>query len=222
MFILYYLCALFVKLVCWNRDYTHGYVHMKAVADKGLQIAKSLRLSDRLMQMVCVCGFLHDVLDHKYRRTEEYQEKYYNWFLNLLRFLFRLETNVINNIIQRVSFSYEIKNKKKENWEDLLGQYLIVRDIISDADKLEAIGVDGIQRCIQYTIGRGTIDFEDIKTNVVEHYKEKLSILYKDGFFKTEMGQTYASVLDSEMTDFINGNGFDSMIKVEIWRSDSY
>ena len=38
-----------------------------------------------------------------------------------------------------------MKGKKRD-----LGEYEILRDIVSDADKLEAIGEAGVMRCYQY------------------------------------------------------------------------
>lgn len=89
----------------------------------------------------------------------------------------------------------------------------LVRDIVSDADKIEAIGRRGVERCWQYSEelwdkklqADGIEDNEEAKTKwikarVVEHYHEKLKLLGTE-YIKTKSGKELASQLNKEMED---------------------
>lgn len=74
----------------------------------------------------------------------------------------------------------------------------VVRDVCSDADKIEAIGLVGIQRCLQYSAevhhktGRpGDITAETLIAELVAHGHEKLFILL-DEYVVTEAGKALA------------------------------
>ena len=96
--------------------------------------------------------------------------------------------------------------------EELGEQAQIVRDIVSDADKIEAIGLRGVDRCWQYSeelwekkVHSEGLAHDDeeakikwIKARVVEHYHEKLKILGSE-YIKTESGRKLADLLNSEM-----------------------
>lgn len=95
--------------------------------------------------------------------------------------------------------------------EELAEEGQLVRDIVSDADKIEAIGLRGVERCWQYSEelwekkihSEGLSDDETakskwIKARVVEHYHEKLKILGSE-YIKTESGKNLAVELNSEM-----------------------
>ena len=53
----------------------------------------------------------------------------------------------------------QVKGQKQD-----LGKYEVLRDIVSDADKLEAIGEQGVLRCYQYKLEtRPDISTEEVR-----------------------------------------------------------
>ena len=99
------------------------------------------------LELVSICAWLHDVCDHKYIGSHPERRKAIN---ELLFKLGRSDIILIKNIIKRISFTYE-KSHPTENWYKILGSIgCLVRDIVSDADKLDAMGLDGLRRCESY------------------------------------------------------------------------
>ena len=100
--------------------------------------------------MILTIAWLHDVNDHKYNNVFEMTENMKNF---LSEYYNNKDVELIMNIIDRISFSKENKIiNSNYDWFDVIGQYgIIIRDIVSDADKIEALGNIGFQRCLQFT-----------------------------------------------------------------------
>jgi HD superfamily phosphodiesterase len=206
---LWYILSNFVKETCADRDESHGHEHMYKVACNTLIMMPYFELST-MDKMICItCAWLHDVCDHKYDPSDELTDK-------LKRFLDDIFTNVeltdlIVNIIDRISYSKENKEYVKGvtydnlDWHTVLvyngKSYVEIRNIVSDADKLEALGEIGAKRCIQYIVERNyhDVSIEDIDDEAcdiirnlfIEHCDEKLLRL-KDDFVHTKAGKLYA------------------------------
>lgn len=204
----------FVKKVCNGRDESHGYEHMKKVAENARQIYehqsidKSNRNSYIILENVLIVAWLHDVADHKYDLDGTLETKIHNFLVKLLKDQKRVE--LIQNIIHRISYSKENKivqsgRKPEEEWKKVLGdEGLIIRNIVSDADKLEALGKIGMERCIMYTKERSPgISYEKLVENVKAHSKEKLLRL-KDEFIRTKYGKKLAEPLHQEFIECLN------------------
>lgn len=151
----WYFVRSFVKNVCKDRDDSHGYQHMKEV----MILALKLYLNDSLfgckinfnlenIRMIGIVALLHDVDDGKYdvdgtlsKKLEEFVKKF-----------FPFDDNIIN-IIHRISHSKEIKMRKEGtlDWINVL-KYdgLLIRDYVSDADKIFSLGKEGHYRSKQY------------------------------------------------------------------------
>ena len=86
------------------------------------------------------------------------------------------------------------------DWDEVLGSTgLLVRNIISDADKIDGLGIIGLQRCQRYTKNcYQNISQLDLIKKVHEHANEKLLRL-KTEFIKTEYGKQLAAPLHDEM-----------------------
>jgi hypothetical protein len=96
------------------------------------------------------------------------------------------------NIIDNISYSEEAKGKLITLQEP----YQTYRDIISDADKIEALGEVGLRRCIQFS--------EAHNGNVIEHCHEKLLKLLPNGFIRTESGKKLAISGHEFILNYVN------------------
>ncbi|KAJ1431264.1 hypothetical protein B484DRAFT_347321, partial [Ochromonadaceae sp. CCMP2298] len=192
-----------------GRDDSHGLCHAEAVAANSEIILSKLAGStgsiaaDELPQMgklVASVALLHDVSDHKYDPEGKMMGKMREI---LSSFFSSEEVQLVMDIIERMSYSKENKAILKGlplDWEEKLGpQGCLVRDIVSDADKLEAIGLIGVERCLEYTKETNPgFDERQCVEQLVAHSKEKLFRL-KDEFIRTAPGKELAAPLHEEM-----------------------
>lgn len=177
---------------------------------------------DAITLMVNIVALLHDVADHKYIEEDPYLIEKLNLFLTQLvtnpiyinqvkgtvvEHLF--DVRMIKEIIERISFSRQ-KIKGTKDWYNTLGLWgLLIRHIVSDGDKFEAIGKNGVYRCKDYTLEvfakqNKTVDAKSVRDAVVEHYHEKLKLLATSEYMKTPPGWIYAKIfLDPEMQSAI-------------------
>lgn len=203
----------FVQTVCKDRDESHGWHHMKKVYENSKQIMDKMdkvkRYTDNnIREMVYICAWLHDVNDHKYDHDNTLTNTIYE-FLSSTLLYDDTKIALILNIISRVSFSKEVKTGS-DDWLSVLGEIgVLVRDIVSDADKLEAIGKSGIERCIAFTKERYMenyeveIPYEAMVANVKKHANEKLLIL-KNRYIRTSVAKKMAEPLHNEMVNMLN------------------
>lgn len=179
-----------------------------------------------LLFLVQIVAWLHDVNDHKYSsedsslypnlisfldkitNKEDYVNMYQDVFLPDSPYAHLFTTKMILALTERISFSRQKKSQEQrgsQDWLEVLGWYgTLVRNIVSDADKFEAIGKDGIIRCAQYTVEvfekTGKIPTRSAITDaVIVHYHEKLKLLASPQYMKTFPGLGYAMCLDRQM-----------------------
>ena len=80
---------------------------------------------------------------------------------------------------------------------------LFIRDIVADADKLDAIGYAGIERCRDFSKYRApNASCEEIEENVVEHMHDKLLKLL-DQYIRTDSAKMIGQPLQKEMLDYL-------------------
>ena len=190
----------FVRKVCADRDESHGYEHMKTVAETTRAIVQQdfLDTDEELMIDAITVAWLHDIADPKYDKDGKLSEMLVEWGTP------RIENfHLVLKTIHLVSFRTENKAilaGTPLNYEDLLGKHFAtVRQIVSDADKLEAIGKIGVDRCLQYTIHANPGHTEEqIIAAVKKHAEEKLKRL-ADEFIRTPTGKKIASLKHSEL-----------------------
>ncbi len=204
----------FVEDVCNGRDESHGYNHMKKVAENSLEIThsdfKNHNNYEFILTHSIIVSWLHDVCDHKYDKDGIL----YKRVVNFLEEEFKNYSSLyIMNIIDRISYSKEVKAIKDgtiNEWVNILGKDgMIIRDIVSDADKIEALGTTGFERCILYTkeiyfkMNNKEIPYEILKKNVTDHANEKLLKL-KDEYIKTKKGKEIALPLHNELVNLLD------------------
>ena len=203
----------FVQRVCKGRDPSHGHEHMEKVAKNARYIYENTESdykNDHVYIMLLAASFLHDVNDYKYDPDKLLTKQMYDF---LMHYFDENDTKLIMNIIDRVSYSKEnnaIVLKQKLDWQEVLGDVgCFIRDIVSDADKLEAIGKIGIQRCIEYNTHKyfekngNNISREQLVNDIITHANEKLLRL-EDEFIRTKVGKQMAEPLHEEMITAID------------------
>eukprot|EP00388_Colpodella_angusta_P019630 GDKJ01049102.1.p1 GENE.GDKJ01049102.1~~GDKJ01049102.1.p1 ORF type:complete len:270 (+),score=40.20 GDKJ01049102.1:79-810(+) len=201
----------------------------------------TLTAFDTALARCIVIGMLHDVNDHKYEKPDGSLSKGLLDFVNavlvaddsaFLELLFpsadinKADTsdrraNVIMRCVSAISFSKEKKNGMRYFVESLGEEWTAVRDWVSDADKLEAIGEGGLNRCWNFNLEmkahkEGNAAMQAIHSDadkkealrqanfrdVRDHVDEKLAIL-KDQYIVTAAGKRLATVAHDEMLSLL-------------------
>ena len=192
----------FVQTTCADRDESHGHAHMKAVAEMSSYIIQE-DYSDRrqyhhLIQDATAAAWLHDIADHKYdhdgtleQRLDEFGHKHISNYPD------------IKQVIKYVSYSTENKAILAGTPLDydsiLTPYYALVRHIVSDADKLQAIGKIGITRALTYTREvNPSYTEEQVIAEVRKHADEKLLRLATE-FIRTPTARALAQKEHEEM-----------------------
>jgi len=181
-------------------DDSHNHVHMKKVVSNSFDIIdndeilhKKIYSNNLNIRLVMIVGWLHDVRDHKYPNSITQEE------LDIfIRTIEPENIELINKLIQNISWSKEAKGLRELFDEP----YQTILDIVSDADRLEAIGKIGIERCEIFTRERGG----QVPRDVISHCHEKLLRILPEGFIKTPYGKKLAQPLHQEIVDYVTNN----------------
>jgi HD superfamily phosphodiesterase len=191
---------IFVHENTQDRDDSHGYNHMKKVYQNAMDICShickgSYEIPVETLNWITIVSLLHDVADHKYDHDGTLQTK-------VKDFLYTCDKDNSENLwkcIECISFLREKRKGSKYYVNILPHKFLVVRNIVSDADKLEALGITGLERCEEYErhISPEKTD-KEIINRVITHYKENLSVLAKE-HMRTIYGRKMAFKLDIEM-----------------------
>ena len=196
----------FVMTTCADRSETHGHAHMEAVAEMSAYIIqqdfaeKSGHLN--LMLDTITVAWLHDIDDHKYDHDGTLEKR-----LDAFGTANISNYADIKRVIKYVSYSTENKALLAGtplNFPAILGAYYSqIRDIVSDADKLESIGEKGMDRSFTYNRDRNPT-FSDIQViaEVRKIYEEKLVNLAT--FIRTPTARAIARKEEHEMEVWFN------------------
>ena len=136
-----------------GRDDSHGMIHFERVREMSLELAavtKSLTEGESLvLQLAALC---HDVVDHKYFAEESDMSVAKASMERALRERAGLtddELCRVTLIADNISLSKELAGSLEE--EALRSRACLdLRDFVSDADKLDALGIRGLERLAQY------------------------------------------------------------------------
>lgn len=145
----------FVKEATKNFDASHDWCH-------ALDVAKlSVKMLNR--KDVLYLALLHDVCDHKYPESIPREELSNFINTNLKNYKY------IDNLIDKVSFTYH-KNNKEEKIPKIL-------EVVRDADRFYSLGKKGIERLELYAkrINRG-------KEDTIKHCFDKLLRLIPENY----------------------------------------
>jgi HD superfamily phosphodiesterase len=194
----------FVEKSTKNFDDSHNYKHALNVTKNSLIIGKDYQNKNEWKdhRLLLICSMLHDVCDTKYKHLSISENELRSFVLQQTRS--EDETTRIIKIIESVSYSKQIKSLTYES--ELSEEDKLVLYILRDADRIEAIGLAGIERCRIYTIQSNPhiLGINDINKLVLQHCHEKLLKLYTDYFIVTDKGREIAEPLHIEMMDYVN------------------
>ena len=200
----------FVQKTCAGRDESHGHAHMQAVATTARYLVKkdfaNRRQYYHLILDTTTAAWLHDIADHKYDHDGTLQQ-------TLDDFGYEHISNYqdLKKVINYVSYSSENKAILAGTPLDydtiLMPYYALVRHIVSDADKLEAIGQIGITRALEYTRHANPTYTEDqVISDVCKYAHEKLLRLATE-FIRTPTARALAHQRHEEMAQWIETHG---------------
>jgi uncharacterized protein len=197
----------FVKETCADRDDSHGHAHMKAVAEMTRYIVEQdfNDESGHLTLDAITAAWLHDIADHKYDHDGTLEQRLDEFgTANIWNY------TEIKHVIKYVSYSTENKALIAGTPLDfplILGAYYSqIRNIVSDADKLEAIGKIGISRAIIYTTeANPTYTQAQVIADVHKHAHEKLLRLATQ-FIRTPLARSIATRRHKEMEEWLHSH----------------
>jgi hypothetical protein len=194
----------FVLTTCAGRSYTHGHAHMKAVAETSayLLFVDFYDKDGSMMLDTITAAWLHDVADHKYDHDGTLEQRLDEFgTANIPNY------TEIKQVIKYVSYSTEekaIASGTPLNFKQILGDYYSnIRDIVSDADKLESIGVKGMERSLTYnTDTNPTFTHAQVVAEVRKIYNEKLVKLATQ-FIRTSTARAIAQKEHTKMEEWL-------------------
>ena len=194
----------FVQTICAGRSDTHGHAHMKAVAETSsyLLFADFFDKDGSMMLDTITAAWLHDVADHKYDHDGTLEQRLDEFgTANIPNY------TEIKQVIKYVSYSTEekaIASGTPLNFKQILGDYYSnIRDIVSDADKLESIGVKGMERSLTYnTDTNPTFTRTQVIAEVRKIYNEKLVKLATQ-FIRTPTARAIAQKEHTKMEEWL-------------------
>jgi uncharacterized protein len=197
----------FVKETCADRDESHGHAHMKAVAEMTRYIVEQdfNDESGHLTLDAITAAWLHDIADHKYDHDGTLEQRLDEFgTANIWNY------EDIKHVIKYVSYSTENKAilaGTPLDFTSILGAYYSqIRNIVSDADKLEAIGKIGISRAIMYTTeANPTFTQAQVIADVHKHAHEKLLRLATQ-FIRTPLARSIATQRHKEMEEWLHSH----------------
>lgn len=146
-------------------------------------------------------GMLHDVVDHKYEHmtslTKEGRDSY-------IRSSFAGEPEagtMVIDIIDNISYSKERKGLRK----DLGKRGNLLLDVVSDADRITALGEVGIQRSLAYAeMLEPHASKATLERHVLEHSFEKLLKLRAE-YIRTATGKELAKEGHDQLKRWVQG-----------------
>lgn len=190
-----------------GRDKSHGITHVVKVRNNAMDICKKLNINDKTTLIkIETAALFHDLWDHKYVLPNSEQcYKIKRILYKELRGRYFSEHDIkdIEIIINNVSLSREIY-LRSQNSDVNLKHLQLMRDIVSDADKLEMLGFPGIDRIIEFQMHKKpNTKTSQLKDIVKQVYNDKISKLLDENYIKTEPGREMAEPLMREMDNYI-------------------
>ncbi|KAJ1446686.1 hypothetical protein M885DRAFT_577253 [Pelagophyceae sp. CCMP2097] len=213
----------YVRRACLLRDASHGLEHAQRVRDTALELLKAIpdvvaaaaAAGLDAHGVIEAAALLHDVCDHKYvdEETEAGRLAIFERDGLLSMLLDASNAGAVKAIIAEVSYSREDKrarNGLEPLWLALDEPVRTLRHVVSDADKIDALGASGLRRCFDFRAAHAgkapaadavadatPVDIQE----VAQHCDEKLLRLLPL-FIRTEAGKRLAQPAHDFMADW--------------------
>lgn len=198
-----------VEKFCYNetKDYpdeSHNIDHHRSVDWNTRIIARSGGITSRIdILALRIAALVHDIVDYKYcapklpgQPTLEEKQNRLNDFLKSIPEIQEWVPR-IQLWISNMSFSKE----KNHGISEMSVDDMFYRNILSDADKWEALGTIGLQRCKEYhRMLNPNITEETLNREVIEHIEEKILILHT--YCRTVLGIQHAVELTKPIREW--------------------
>ena len=186
-------CVRFLYEIYSGRDKSHDLSHALSVWHNSLKILYH-DSHENLEFLITIVSLFHDAFDRKYDHDGTLRYKTAE-FLSTIT----CESQLIMDIIDRISYTRE-KRLGRDDWLPILGEKgLLVRNIVSDADKLEALGEKGYYRCKEYNkISNPKLSQVEL-LNEVHQYLRENNLQLKDNYMCTSHGKHLADSLHNEL-----------------------
>ena len=201
------------KYMYKGRDRSHGINHALCVRNNALKISEELKIKDPLTLIkIEAAALYHDVWDNKYitQNSDEHLIKKYDLEDKLKNTYFSdHDIQDIMIIIDNISLTKEMTQRNNpEVLRPNLKHLQFMRDIVSDADKLEMLGQSGIDRVFQFEHYRVNnekkLNPQHFKKVFLEIYNRKLKFLIRDNYIVTEPGRKLAEPLMKYTEEYVN------------------
>lgn len=192
-------CSEGVELFCTsqNRDSSHGAAHMRTVAYTAIELVPHDMLANTLyVHKVVTLAWMHDVCDRKYENGLDHPH---------IRKIFQnndmaRHRDTIIKLADTVSYTSERAHPKTSalDYLDTIAlehgaEWLTIRNLVSDADKIEALGVEGWGRAFAYCgfqlLQKNTTHRADQVLQDVLAYCDHKLITLRDGYIHTPAGK---------------------------------
>jgi thymidylate kinase/HD superfamily phosphodiesterase len=186
-------------------------LHSDHTLSSSLKNDQDFKLADREQLIRCrklieVSAMLHDVIDHKFPKDLELRKQILDHYLITN---YAEQTNAIKWIIANVSYSSEVKNGRPKHDDPIIN---IALSCVSASDKFWALGLVGIQRCLEFTISRlsqaypqAELTYDKVVSHATQHFHEKLLRL-KDHFIHVDYVKKICEEPHKVLEEFIRQN----------------
>jgi hypothetical protein len=185
-------------------------------------VALTMQIFCELAVLCRTVAWLHDVADHKYASQDPTLEPQLEQFLDewtassfvpmqkgeaatpIILLVSLFTSAKILAIIERISFARQEKLGTQDWFSELGFLGCLVRDIVSDADKRDALGSEGMERCKAFVYERHPHATErEAIAMVAQHYDDKLKKLGHAPYMRTWKGRALAKQCDSHMVQWL-------------------
>ena len=193
-----------------QRDTSHDFNHVEKVCKNALYIYNTIGViyekndDDELILVISSLG--HDIWDHKYYQDSDEIDKIKSLFMYSM-FICDVPSVIIMKsikIIDSISLSNEYRLRQAGKMLELDPEIIFIRNIVSDADKLESLGLVCVERMIEYGIHDNIIDNAEHASHIKLHCQTKLYKLLHDNYIMTDIGRRLAEPLLQELKNIVD------------------